>query len=282
VGAEAATLDVDSAFRCCPIRPSQQQNFVVQWNDSYYIDHNAPFGATSAGGVFGRVADAKSAILASKGLGPSKNWVDDFAFFRFPISSDSGLFLFSYSLSDIYALADLLGWPWKHSKTRPFDTIFKYLGFIWDLSKKTVQIPDPKKQRYLAKLEPWTAGKKFSRKDAESILGTLVHCSLAVPDGRSRLPALSRFTASFNFSSSPFTAEPPTRASFQTSTGGVSNFRPLSAALYYHDHLLPRQSNFGSTPPHLGASASFSMESGTPGGSALAGTKTVATSVGLR
>jgi hypothetical protein len=78
---EAATLDVDSAFRCCPITPSQQRNFIVQWDDKCYIDHNAPFGATSAGGAFGRVADAKSAILKLNDLGPSKNWVDDFVFF---------------------------------------------------------------------------------------------------------------------------------------------------------------------------------------------------------
>jgi hypothetical protein len=49
---EAATLDVDSAFRCCPITPSQQRNFIIHWNDSYYVDHVAPFGATSSGGVF--------------------------------------------------------------------------------------------------------------------------------------------------------------------------------------------------------------------------------------
>jgi hypothetical protein len=82
-GTEAATLDVDSAFRCCPILPSQQCCFVIHWNGSYYIDHNAPFGATSAGGVFGRVADAKSAILKSRDIGPSKNWVDDFVFLGF-------------------------------------------------------------------------------------------------------------------------------------------------------------------------------------------------------
>ena len=208
-GTEAATLDVDSAFWCCPIRPSQQHSFVVQWDNLFYIDHNAPFGATSAGGVFGRMADAKSAILTSKGLGPSKNWVDDFVFFRFLLSVDPDPPLFSYSLSDIYALAELLGWPWKHSKTRPFASIFKYLGFIWDLSAKTVQIPDPKKLRYLNKLEPWVIGRKFSRKEAESVLGTLVHCSLAVPDGRSRLPSLSRFAASFNFSPSPFVRKAP-------------------------------------------------------------------------
>ena len=69
---KAATLDVDAAFRCCPITPSQQRNFIIHWNGYYYIDHNAPFGATSTGGVFGRVADVKSAILKSEGLGPSK------------------------------------------------------------------------------------------------------------------------------------------------------------------------------------------------------------------
>ena len=204
-GSEA---DVDSAFRCCPILPSQQSSFIVHWNNLYYIDHNAPFGATSSGGIFGRIADAKSAILTSKGLGPAKNWVDDFVFFRFPIVSNSIPLLFSYSLSDIYKLATTLGWPWKESKTRPFSHEFKYLGFVWDLSTKTVQIPTDKKTRYLAKLEPWTEGQKFSKKEVESTLGTLVHCSLAVPDGRSHLPSFSRFAASFKFLSSPFIRRP--------------------------------------------------------------------------
>ena len=52
-GTKAVTLNVDSAFRCCPIVPSQQPNFVVHWNNLFYIDHNAPFGTTSSGGVFG-------------------------------------------------------------------------------------------------------------------------------------------------------------------------------------------------------------------------------------
>jgi hypothetical protein len=208
-GSEAATLDVDSAFRCCPIIPSQQQSFIIHWNDSYFIDHNAPFGATSAGGVFGRVADAKSAILESKKLAPSKNWVDDFTFFRFPLLPPPSPPTFSYSLSDIYGVAKQLGWPWKESKTRPFAPEFKYLGFIWSLPAKTVQIPSAKKLRYITKLEPWFSDQKFTRKDVESVLGTLVHCSLAVPEGRSHLPSISRFAASFLFSSSPFIRKSP-------------------------------------------------------------------------
>jgi hypothetical protein len=205
---EAATLDVDAAFRCCPVHPSQQRNFVIHWNDSYYVDHNAPFGATSAGGVFGRVADAKSAILKHKKIGPSKNWVDDFVFFRFPLRLYPSP-VFSYSLTDIYALARRLGWPWKESKTRPFAVEFKYLGFTWNLATKTVQVPEQKKLRYLEKLLPWHEGSKFMKKDVESVLGTLVHCSLALPDGRSHLPSLSRFAASFNFLSSPFIRKTP-------------------------------------------------------------------------
>jgi hypothetical protein len=213
-GSEAATLDVDSAFRRCPILPSQQCNFIIHWDNQYYIDHNAPFGATSAGGVFGRVADAKSAILSSKNLGPSKNWVDDFVFFRFPISLPPNPIIFSYSLSDIYNLAAQLGWPWKESKTRPFSSEFKYLGFTWDLSTRSVQVPLSKKVRYVSKLEPWIPGQKFSQKEVESVLGTLVHCSLAVPDGRSRLPSISRFAASFNVFSSPFIRRSPNPSVF--------------------------------------------------------------------
>ena len=135
-------------------------------------------------------------------------------FFRYPSPNTSNPPSFSYSLADIYDIASPLGWPWKESKTRPFASEFKYLGFIWDLSSKTVQIPETKKVRYLSKLEPWIPGSKFSRKNTESILGTLVHCSLAVPEGRSRLPAISRFAASFNYSSSPFIHRSPNASVF--------------------------------------------------------------------
>ena len=66
-----------------------------------------------------------------------------------------------------------------------------------------------KKLRYLLKLEPWLPENKFSKNDAESILGTLVHCSLALPDGRSHLPSISRFTCSFGYAHSPYARKSP-------------------------------------------------------------------------
>jgi hypothetical protein len=154
VDVEAATMDVDVAFRCCPISPSQQQNFIIHWNNLFYIDHNTPFGTVSSGGVFGRVANAMTAILVAKGFSPVKNWVNNFVLFRFPLSPGDDPPNFSYSLIDIYNLASCLGWPWKPLKTKPFASEFKYSGFTWNLAKKTVQIPLLKKVCYTTKLEP--------------------------------------------------------------------------------------------------------------------------------
>jgi hypothetical protein len=222
---KVATLDVDSAFRCCPISPSQQSSFVIHWNNFFYIDHNAPFKAAGLGRVFGRLADAMSAILTIKGFGPSKNWVDDFVFFRYPTTDNlSSPPTFSYSLSDIFQVAFQLGWPWKDSKTKPFASHFKYLGFLWHLPTETVEISDDKKLCYLTKLEPWTSGHKFSRKDTELILGALVYCSLAIPDGQSRLPLISCFASSFNHFLSPFVHLSQVQQFFQTSNGGDPSF----------------------------------------------------------
>lgn len=208
-GSQAATLDVSAAFRCCPIRPDQQIHFVISWNNLFYIDHNAPFGASSSGGVFGQIADAFIVICKANKITQCTKWVDDFLFLRSPIPSSLPHLEYPFSLDDIYNLSAPLGLPWKASKTRPFASSFLYLGFMWDLDAKTVQIPHDKKLKYIRKLEPWQhTPNKFTLHNAQSLLGTLVHCTLAITDGRSRLPALTRFVSSFS-GKSPFSTRTP-------------------------------------------------------------------------
>jgi len=100
-GTEAATLNVDSAFCCCPILPSQHPHFIIGWKDLFYIDHNAPFGASSSGGVFGRLADAFIDILKKKGISSCYKWVDDFQIFCFPLFID-GIPSFAFDIPEIY------------------------------------------------------------------------------------------------------------------------------------------------------------------------------------
>ena len=115
---QAATLDVDTAFYCCPIKPSQQCNFVVHFDDLCYIDHVAPFGTASAGFAFGHVADAMMAILRARGIGPARNWVDDFVFFHSPYLPKHCAFdtpptspSYLYDINTIDAITQPLGWP---------------------------------------------------------------------------------------------------------------------------------------------------------------------------
>jgi hypothetical protein len=163
---QAATLEVDAAFHRCPIRPSQQCNFIIHFNGLCYIDHVTPFGAASAGFTFGRVADAMMAILRTQDLGPARNWVDDFVFFHSPCppkhhAPNTPLASPSYPYN-VDSIAQPLGWPWKHAKMKPFDFLFTYLGFLWDLKAKSVQITTKKKTKYREKLKPWDGLNKFT------------------------------------------------------------------------------------------------------------------------
>ncbi|KDN36470.1 hypothetical protein RSAG8_10808, partial [Rhizoctonia solani AG-8 WAC10335] len=110
-GTEAATLDVDAAYRHMPIHPEDQPHIVIMWNDQVWLDHCAPFGASSSNGIFGCCGDAMAHIAEAMGMGPVRKWVDDFIFFRLPppLPSDPPRF----SLQDIYNLAASLGWPFK-------------------------------------------------------------------------------------------------------------------------------------------------------------------------
>jgi hypothetical protein len=204
-GSLGATLDVDSAFRRCPVRPDQQHHFVVQWKGQCYVDHCVAFGGASSGGIFGRVVDAFIAICRRRGFAPCLKWVDDFIFINYPSPSST----FPYGLADILDLGTHLGWPWKDEKTHPFASIFAYLGFQWSLADHTVEIPLKKKEKYLTRLLPWTPGTRFSQLEAEQMQGTLAHCALALPDGRSHLVALTRFAASFTKAHSRFSKWEP-------------------------------------------------------------------------
>ncbi|QRV82385.1 polyprotein like [Ceratobasidium sp. AG-Ba] len=184
-GAQAATLDVESAYRQMPVSIVDQHNIVISWEDKLYVDHCVPFGARSSNGIFGRCGDGMSNICRVRGLGPVIKWVDDYLYFCFPSSSDPSTF--TYSVDDVVALASLLGWPWKLSKTKDFHEIFVYLGFEWDITHRTVRITDQKKEKYANRIRSWLGMDRVNLLDTEKMVGSLVHCALVITEGRPRL-----------------------------------------------------------------------------------------------
>ncbi|KAG8744164.1 hypothetical protein FRC10_010733 [Ceratobasidium sp. 414] len=214
-GSMAATFDVDAAYRQMPIRLEDQPHIVVHWGGQFWVDHRVPFGAASSNGIFGRCGDAMARIYQLRGLGQVFKWVDDFLFIHSPLgryTPSHNLPLFSEEV--IYELAARLGWPWKIAKTVGFATLFTYLGFLWDLKRRWVSIPPAKRDKYLARLRAWLARPKVSLKETEVVIGTLIHCTHAIPEGRPRLAGLIAFTASLprSFDLRFRTVKPPPRA----------------------------------------------------------------------
>ncbi|KAG9087292.1 hypothetical protein FRC06_002607 [Ceratobasidium sp. 370] len=195
-GSKAATFDVDTAYRQMPIHTEDQPHTVVSWNGLFWVDHRVPFGAASSNGIFGWCGDAMARIYKLHGFGLIFKWVDDFLFIQTPHHRFSPSFsppLFSEEA--IYQLAARLGWPWKHAKTRLFAFIFTYLGFVWDLEHKQVSIPPEKRAKYSTHIRDWLARPKASLKEMEVIIGSLIHCALAIPDGCAHIAGLIAFCA---------------------------------------------------------------------------------------
>lgn len=94
----------------------------------------------------------------------------------------------------------------------PFSNTFKYIGFIWSLSDKIVTLPNDKWEKYLLKLKEWSQLSSVSLRTTKSLIGTLNHICLVIPQGHSHLPALYAFWASFSINASRFLKHQPHKA----------------------------------------------------------------------
>jgi hypothetical protein len=87
------------------------------------------------------------------------------------------------------------------------------LGFLWDLTQRSVALPDEKHTKYwiklMALLDSLNKGKGISLKDAMSINGTLSHIAFVIPHGHAYLANLCTFIASFPSNSKFAKHHPP-------------------------------------------------------------------------
>ncbi|THH17690.1 hypothetical protein EUX98_g9078 [Antrodiella citrinella] len=203
LGAQAASLDIDSAFRNIPILPAHKKFLVIQHElGEFFIDHVCPFGIASGPGIQGEPMDAVVDIIEAHDIKPNKKWVDDLINFRFPLGVDpaSGAYIYAYGLTDIFRVTAPLGVPWHPKKITDYSHEVVYLGFLWNLETRTVSLPDTKHEKYTNKLVKVLDGmpeRRVSQKDLMSINGTLSHITFVYPHSRSYLTNLCTFIASY-------------------------------------------------------------------------------------
>jgi hypothetical protein len=204
-GMQVSVFDVAAAFHTIPILPDQQVWTCISWDGLVYVDPNCSFGGRSSSGNFGMVADAATTLYIEAGVDDLCKWADDFNFWCYPIrSSPSGSFEYSYDESLIWNMAEELGWPWSPKKHFPFSTSFTYLGFEWDLERRTVTIGDAKCAKYLARLAPWKHGVCFTKLAIQKVIRMLNHCSVVLVEGRLHMPSLYHLASTFKPAESSF------------------------------------------------------------------------------
>jgi len=191
VGCRAATFDISSAYRITPVRPDQQWALVVHWDGKFYVDRALPFGLASSAGVFGSVADMLVALYNhSHKFGPMVKWVDDFFAILLPHQS--------WNETDFMEFTGRFGVPWSAKKLRPLDVVQRYIGFSWDLSSRSVSLPEEKKRAALDLVDQWLqVNGKFTLTEVLAFHGKLVFIASIFPLIRPYLPSIIDFSRSF-------------------------------------------------------------------------------------
>ena len=73
-----ANVDIKSAFRLCPVHPSDHHLLGMKWKGQYFFDRVLPFGLRSAPFIFNCLAEAIEWAIRQEGVTHTHHYLDDF------------------------------------------------------------------------------------------------------------------------------------------------------------------------------------------------------------
>ncbi|KAF8823347.1 hypothetical protein HHX47_DHR10000429 [Lentinula edodes] len=200
-GTQACTLDIQKFHRTCPLLPEHKPYLVVQDHlGRFFVDLVFCFGAAPASSNSGMISNAVVDILLIKLIDALLKYEDDLKAFRIPNSQGS----YDYDRASMLEAIESLGVPWHPDKgDENFVTVTRFIGFLWNLELKRVSLPDDKRIKYLERIRVFLSNFSNTRvpvSEVESIHGTLCHIAFIYHEGRSHLPPISNFMASYRSS----------------------------------------------------------------------------------
>lgn len=155
-----------------------------------YVDQAVMFGLASSAGVFGSTANMLVAIYTKVGFGPLKKWVDNFLVVCQPHQS--------WTEQEFMDLTLAIGILWSLEKLCPFASTQCYIGFDWNLERRSVSIPPDKlKATHSLISKVLRADARCSAREAVSLHSKLVHLACIYPLICPFLQSISYFAAGF-------------------------------------------------------------------------------------
>lgn len=181
-GALIAKIDIKSAYRLVPVHPDDRPWLGMQWMDRIYVDTKLPFGLRSAPKIFNALADGLEWCVAAAGVPDIFHYLDDFA-----VVGPPGSDLCLQYLSTLKRVCQDLGVPLAPEKEEGPSTKLTLLGIEIDTVKGELRLPEDKLHRLLGMLGDWHAKKCCTRRELESLIGSLHHATKVIRPGRSFL-----------------------------------------------------------------------------------------------
>ena len=181
-GSLIAKIDIKSAYRLIPVSPQDRHYQGMQWKDKVYIDGMLPFGLRSAPKIFNAVADALEWCIAAEGVEHIYHYLDDFAVLG-PVDSEQC----GESLGVLKAVCNDLGIPLAPEKQAGPSSEIEFLGIIIDTTQQELRLPEEKLTRLKVLGEQWKSRSSCTKRELESLLGTLQHACSVIPAGKAFL-----------------------------------------------------------------------------------------------
>lgn len=175
-------IDIESAYRCIPVRPDDWPLLGFQWNEQYYFDIVMQFGVTSATAIFEWYSSAAQYIAErSCGIKHMVHYVDDFMLFS---RGDAAAKL---ALDSVVKLFAELGIPISVDKLEGPNTSMIFLGILFDSVSMTIRLDDEKLASIQSELLLWSDRKTASKEQLQSIIGVLSFAAKVIAPGRTFL-----------------------------------------------------------------------------------------------
>ena len=193
-GSLLCKVDISRAFRQLKVDPGDI-NLLGLKLDSYYIDQSVPFGYRHGSIFFEKVTDSIRFIMRKHGFHDLFNYVDDIIQCDTP-SKIHPAFQF------LVDLLHQLGLTLNSKKLVSPTTSMVCLGILIDTEARTMSVPPEKLENIVKMCDEWQNKKFCSKRELQSLLGSLLYVSKCVRPARAFLNRMLQFLRSMTGNSS--------------------------------------------------------------------------------
>ena len=175
--AQIYKIDISRAFRQIKIDPADIDLLGLKIENQYFLDRSVPFGFRHGSQIFQRCTDAIWFIMAQHGFPTLWNYIDDLIYTGLPSHIHESFAFLQKLLQD-------LGLQISLKKLVAPSTSVVCLGILIDTVTRTISIPQGKLQEIVQLCNQWSTKTYSSKKDLQSLLGSLLYITKCIKPAR--------------------------------------------------------------------------------------------------